>query len=55
MNLTIVNASELFLSCLEGVDSVEDPEEKRKIIGNTFINVFEEEAARLEKVKDQLR
>src|SRR5260221_7417174 len=48
VNLTVVDASELFLSRLEGV---EDPEQKRKIIGNTFINVFEEEAARLEKVE----
>jgi GMP synthase (glutamine-hydrolysing) len=30
---------------------VEDPERKRKIIGNTFIEVFEEEAARLSNVK----
>ncbi|KAI0277280.1 GMP synthase [Russula aff. rugulosa BPL654] len=30
------------------VDAIEDPEEKRKIIGNTFIHVFEEEAAKLE-------
>lgn len=48
VNLTVVDASELFLSRLEGV---EDPEQKRKIIGNTFINVFEEEAARLEKAE----
>ena len=45
VNLTVVDASELFLSRLEGV---EDPEQKRKIIGNTFINVFEAEAAKLE-------
>ena len=36
VNLTVVDASALFLSRLEGV---EDPEQKRKIIGNTFINV----------------
>ena len=35
-----VDASELFLSRLEGVS---DPEEKRKIIGNTFIDVFDKE------------
>ncbi|MDP6426983.1 MAG: glutamine-hydrolyzing GMP synthase [Rhodospirillales bacterium] len=35
------NASELFLTKLEGVS---DPEQKRKIIGATFIDVFEEEA-----------
>jgi GMP synthase PP-ATPase subunit len=28
-----------------------DPEEKRKIIGNTFIEVFDEEASKLERVK----
>lgn len=36
--LRIVDASKLFLSRLTGVS---DPEEKRKIIGHTFINVFE--------------
>ncbi|KAF4596114.1 GMP synthase (glutamine-hydrolyzing) [Pleurotus pulmonarius] len=45
VNLTVVDASDLFLSRLDGV---EDPEKKRKIIGNTFINVFEEEAAKIE-------
>ncbi|KAJ8518671.1 hypothetical protein ONZ45_g4281 [Pleurotus djamor] len=45
VNLTVVDASDLFLSRLDGV---EDPEQKRKIIGNTFINVFEEEATRIE-------
>jgi len=39
--LSVVDASELFLERLRGV---EDPEEKRKIIGNTFIEVFEREA-----------
>jgi GMP synthase (glutamine-hydrolysing) len=46
VNLTVVDASELFLSRLDGV---EDPEQKRKIIGNTFINVFETEAAKIEE------
>lgn len=45
VNLTVVDASELFLSRLA---DVEDPEKKRKIIGNTFINVFEDEAAKIE-------
>ncbi|EJD07093.1 GMP synthase [Fomitiporia mediterranea MF3/22] len=45
VNLTLVDASELFLSRLAGI---EDPEQKRKIIGNTFINVFEEEAHKLD-------
>ncbi len=38
LNLKAVDASDLFLDKLEGVD---DPEEKRKIIGNTFIEVFQ--------------
>ena len=39
-----VDAEARFLAALEGV---EDPERKRKIIGNLFIEVFEEEAAKL--------
>jgi len=39
-----VDASERFLAALEGV---EDPERKRKIIGETFIRVFEQEAQRV--------
>ncbi|EXV00455.1 GMP synthase [Metarhizium robertsii] len=46
INLTVVDAGELFLSRLEGVT---DPEKKRKIIGSTFIDVFEKEAIRIEK------
>ncbi|TDL19949.1 GMP synthase [Rickenella mellea] len=49
VNLTLVDASELFLSRLEGV---EDPEQKRRIIGNTFINVFEEEALKIEALAE---
>jgi GMP synthase (glutamine-hydrolysing) len=49
VNLTVVDASAQFLSRLEGV---EDPEQKRKIIGNTFIHVFEEEAAKIEAAAD---
>ena len=41
LNLKYVDASQDFLSRLKGV---EDPEKKRKIIGNTFIEVFEREA-----------
>jgi GMP synthase (glutamine-hydrolysing) len=44
MKVVAVDASERFLSRLEGVT---DPEEKRKRIGETFVRVFEEEAARL--------
>ena len=43
-----VDASERFLKKLKGVS---DPEEKRKIIGNTFIEVFEEEAKKIENAE----
>lgn len=46
-NLIYVDASERFLTKLEGV---EDPEKKRKIIGAEFIRVFEEEARKLEGI-----
>lgn len=41
INLEVVDAADQFLSRLEGVT---DPEQKRKIIGNTFIEIFEKEA-----------
>ena len=41
VNLTVVDASELFLGRLKGIS---DPERKRKIIGNTFIEVFQTKA-----------
>ncbi len=44
INLIHVDARERFLSKLSGIT---DPEQKRKIIGNEFINVFEEEAGKL--------
>lgn len=44
VNLTLVDAAEEFLGALDGVS---DPEAKRKIIGHTFIDVFEREAAKL--------
>jgi len=44
IDLVHVKAADRFLERLAGVT---DPEEKRKIIGETFIRVFEEEAARL--------
>ncbi len=47
LNLKFVQAQERFLSLLEGVD---DPEKKRKIIGHTFIEVFDEEAKALGQV-----
>ena len=42
------DAEARFLSRLEGVS---DPEAKRKVIGNTFIDVFDEEAAKIREVK----
>jgi GMP synthase (glutamine-hydrolysing) len=47
MNLVMVDARERFLARLAGV---EDPEEKRRIIGDEFIRVFEEEAAKLGQI-----
>ncbi len=44
INLVCVDASARFLAAVEGVS---DPEEKRKIIGETFIRVFEAEAQKL--------
>ena len=47
MNLVYAEASEYFLGALKGVV---DPEQKRRAIGETFIRVFDEEAARLGRV-----
>ena len=47
-NLIYVNAVDRFLDALEGV---EDPEQKRKIIGKIFIDVFVEEARKLSDIK----
>lgn len=47
MNLIRVNAEERFLGKLAGVS---DPERKRKIIGEEFIRVFEEEAKKLGQI-----
>ena len=46
-NLVYVDASDRFLNLLEGEA---DPEKKRKIIGNEFVRVFEEEARKLEGI-----
>ncbi len=43
-----VDAESRFLKALEGIS---DPEEKRKIIGNNFIDIFAEEAAKLKGIK----
>jgi len=48
MNIVCVDASERFLRLLRGVT---DPEKKRKLIGNEFIRVFEEEARKIKGVK----
>ncbi|MGM0884735.1 MAG: glutamine-hydrolyzing GMP synthase [Bacillota bacterium] len=45
MKVLKIDAQERFLSKLKGVD---DPEQKRKIIGNEFIYVFQEESDKLE-------
>lgn len=47
LNLRYVDASRRFLEALAGVT---DPERKRKIIGHTFIEIFEEEAETIGKV-----
>ena len=47
-NLIYVDASERFLTKLAGVS---DPEQKRKIIGKEFIDVFADEAAKLDGIK----
>ncbi|HEX2327914.1 MAG TPA: glutamine-hydrolyzing GMP synthase [Candidatus Angelobacter sp.] len=46
LNLDAVDATDLFLGKLAAVT---DPEKKRKIIGNTFIEVFDKESHRLEQ------
>lgn len=48
INLTLIDASDIFLDRLKGII---DPEKKRKIIGNTFIEVFEQEAVKLGNVE----
>ncbi len=45
VNVIRVNAEDRFLKGLKGII---DPEQKRKVIGNLFIDIFEEEAAKLE-------
>ncbi|KMK90733.1 glutamine-hydrolyzing GMP synthase [Rossellomorea marisflavi] len=48
MNVIKVDAQDRFLNKLKGVS---DPEQKRKIIGNEFIYVFDDEATKLEGIK----
>ena len=48
LNIIGVDRSKQFLDNLKGVT---DPEEKRKVIGNTFIDVFDEEAKKIKNAK----
>ena len=43
-----VDAEDMFLSRLAGVS---DPEQKRRVIGNTFIKVFDQEASKIDNVR----
>lgn len=45
INLTVIDASELFLGRLKGIK--DDPEKKRKVIGNTFIEIFQDTAKKI--------
>ena len=47
MDVVYVDATDRFLERLEGVS---DPEQKRQLVGNEFIRIFEEEAAKLGKI-----
>ena len=47
MNFIKIDAQDRFLDKLKGVS---DPEEKRKIIGNEFIYVFDDEATKLDGI-----
>ena len=48
LSVNLVNAQDTFLNKLK---SITDPEEKRKVIGNTFIEVFESESKKLNGIK----
>ena len=48
LNVKGVDSSKLFIESLDGVT---DPEKKRKIIGNTFVKVFDEESKKIENAK----
>ena len=47
VNLKVINAESQFLKNLKGVS---DPEKKRKIIGETFIRIFEKESKKIKKI-----
>lgn len=48
LNIEVIDAKDIFLGNLKGID---DPEAKRKMIGKTFIDVFEEKVHQFEKEK----
>ena len=48
LNVKGVDSSDLFINALKGVS---DPEKKRKIIGNIFVEVFEQESKKIENAK----
>ncbi len=48
LNVKGVDSSDLFINALKGVS---DPEKKRKIIGNIFVEVFEQESKKIEDAK----
>ena len=48
LNVKIIKASKIYLKKLKNIS---DPEKKRKIIGNLFIKIFEQEAKKFNKVK----
>ncbi|CCJ29179.1 unnamed protein product [Pneumocystis jirovecii] len=53
INLTIVNASDEFFDKLL---HIKDPEDKRKIIGNTFIHIFERETKKIDaKIENKIK
>ena len=48
LNIKLINASDIYYKKLK---NIEDPEKKRKIIGNLFIKIFEKEAKKYKNIK----
>ncbi len=48
LNVRLIDASKIFLKKLK---NIKDPEKKRKIIGNLFVNIFEKESKKIKNVK----
>ena len=48
LNVKLINASNIFMKKLKNISN---PEKKRKIIGNLFINIFEKESKKYENIK----